>query len=137
MPCNLTIVGKDFDISSFLSVIKLRVVKKRTKGEPRSPLRPNGEKLPYSFLTIETSKADFSNLNTQIKGTVRYLKRHRDQLLHIKKTKGIDQINMDFGIESSNGQFSQQIFIPVELVSLAAEFGSSIQVSVYGENVGR
>lgn len=137
MPCNLTITGKDFDISSFLSTNRLRTVKKRIKGEPRSPLRPNGEKFPYSFLTIETSKADFNDLNVQVKDTVRYLKRHRDQLLHVKKTKGIDQISLDFGIEFSNGQFSQHIFMPVELVILAAELGISIQVSIYGNNFGR
>jgi hypothetical protein len=136
MPCNLIIAGKDFDISSFLGTTRLRTVKKRRKGEPRSPLRPNGEKFPYSFMTIETSKADFNDLITQIKDTVGYLKRHRDQLLHIKKTKGIDQISLDFGIDFSNGQFLQQIFMPVELVSLAAEFGISIQVSVYGEGFG-
>ncbi|MFY0254333.1 hypothetical protein ACDQ55_10310 [Chitinophaga sp. 30R24] len=136
MPCNLIIAGKNFDISSFLSATRLRVVKKRNKGEPRFPLRPNGEKLPYSFLTIKTSKADFTDLNTQVKDILRYLKRHRDQLLRIKKTKGIDQISLDFGIEFSSGKSSMQIFMPVELVSLAAEFGISIQVSVYAENFG-
>lgn len=136
MPCNLTISGKKFDVASFLSTTKLQAVKKRNKGEPRSTLRPNGEKLPYSFLTIETSKADFSNLNKQVKDTVRYLKRHYDQLLCIKETKGIDQISLDFGIDCSNGECTLQIFMPVELVRLAAEFGIGIQVSVYGESFG-
>ncbi|MBC9914020.1 hypothetical protein [Chitinophaga varians] len=131
MSCNLTIAGKDFEISSFLSSTALQVVKTGTKGEPRSPLRPDGEKLSYSFLTIETSKADFSDFNTQVQDTVAYFQTHRQQLSLIKETKGIDQVSLDFGIESSEARISQQIFLPVELIGLAAELGISIQVSIY------
>ncbi|NML37457.1 DUF4279 domain-containing protein [Chitinophaga sp. G-6-1-13] len=131
MPCNLRITGKDFDISSFLSGTELLVVKTGSKGEPRSPLRPNGEKLPYTFLTIETSRAEFGDFDTQVKDTIVYFQMHREQLLQIKETKGIDQVSLDFGIESSEDQFSQQIFLPVELIGLAAELGISIQISIY------
>lgn len=131
MPCNLTITGKHFDASSFLNTTGLRVVKKGIKGDARSLLKPSGEKLPYSFLTIETSKADFGDLNMQVKDTLRYLKRHREQLLHIKNTKWIDNVSLDFGIGLTYGAFLQQIVMPVELVNMAAEYGISIQLSVY------
>ncbi|WP_160715457.1 hypothetical protein [Chitinophaga solisilvae] len=135
MPCILMIAGKDFDIPQFLNVTRLRVLKKMIKGEPRSSLRPDGEKLPYSYLTIETSKADYGDLNAQVKDTIKYLRKHRNQLMNIKTTGGIDHINLDFGIESSNGQLLQSIFMPRDLVSLAAEFRMSIQVSVYSKDL--
>lgn len=131
MPCNLIIAGTEFDISSFLNAADLPVVKTGTKGLPRFLLRPDGEKLPYSFLNIETSKADFNDFNMQVKDTIAYLKTHREQLLQIKETKGIDQVSLDFGIESFEEQITQQIFLPVELISLTAELGISIQVSIY------
>lgn len=131
MPCNLTIVGKEFDVPSFLSATGLVAVKKRNKGELPSPARPDGEKLPYSFVTIETSNADFDVLSTQVQDTVSFLKLHRDQLMQIKNTEGVEYVNLDFGIEMTDGKFSEKIFLPVELISLAAEFNISVQVSVY------
>jgi len=48
----------------------------------------------------------------------------------------MDPISLDFGIDFSNEQRTPQIFMPVELVRFAAEFGIGIQVSVYGVNFG-
>lgn len=130
MPCNLLIAGKDFDVPSFLSTTGLVAVKQRNKGE-RSSLKPNGEILPYSFVTIETSNADFNTLSTQVQDTVSFLKLHRDQLMQIKGTEGVEHINVDFGIEMTDGKFSEKIFLPIELISLAAELNMTVQVSIY------
>ncbi|QHS63551.1 hypothetical protein [Chitinophaga agri] len=106
-------------------------MKQRNNGEPRSSLKPNGEILPYSFVTIETSNADFNTLSTQVQDTVSFLKLHRDQLMQIKGTEGVEHINLDFGIEMTDGKFSEKIFLPIELISLAAELNMTVQLSIY------
>lgn len=40
-------------------------------------------------------------------------------------------VNLAFAIDLSNAQFLQQLFMPAEMVNLAAEFGISIQICVY------
>lgn len=131
MPCNLLIAGKNFEAPLFLSATGLVVVAQGIRGEPRSPVKPDGEIRPYSFVTIETSSADFDDLSTEVQDTVSYLKSHRDQLMQIEKTEAIEHVNLDFGIEMINGKFPEKIFLPVELISLAAAFNISIHVSVY------
>ena len=78
MPCNLVILGECFDIDAFLLKSKLRGYKKIYKGDPIFKSKPNGRKVAHSRVGIETSKADFDNLDKQIKDTIRYLKRHKD-----------------------------------------------------------
>jgi hypothetical protein len=134
MPCNLSIVGKNFEVDEFLSMTKLRGFHKAYKGQPRFRTKPNGEKLPYSYASVSTSKADFDNLNKQIKDTIRYLQRNKGKLSHISSTKGIQYATLDFGINlriDRKTVLTQSDFFPIALVKLAGELGLGIELSIY------
>lgn len=134
MPCNLVILGKNFDIDEFLAKSKLRGFTKIYKGEPRFKSKPEGKKVEHSRIAIQTSKADFHELNKQIKDTIRYLKRHKDKLSYIKQFKEIDFALLDFGINlriDRKKVLLQSDRFPSELLKLAGELGLDIELSIY------
>jgi hypothetical protein len=134
MSCILTIRGKKFDVDTFVTKSKLRPYKRSYKGQPRLKTKPNGEKLSFSLLAIETSKAEFDNLNEQIDDTIRYLRRNKDKLALINATKGIDNAVLDFGIDlridRKNVLFQSDKF-PSKLLKLAGDLGLDIELSIY------
>jgi hypothetical protein len=134
MSCILTIRGKSFDVDAFIDKSKLRPYKKSYKGQPRLKTKPNSDKLSYSHLSIETSKADFDNLDKQIADTIRYLKRNKDKLAHINTTKGIDHAVLDFGIDlriDRKNVLCQSDKFPSKLLKLAGDLGLDIELSIY------
>jgi hypothetical protein len=134
MSCILTISGQNFDIDTFINKSKLKPYKKSYKGQPKFKAKPDGEKLSRSFLAIETSKADFDNLNIQITDTIRYLKRNKNKLTFLALTKGIDHAILDFGISlriDKNNILSQSDRFPCELLKLAGNLGIDIELSLY------
>jgi hypothetical protein len=134
MPCNLVILGKNFDIDAFIAKSKLRGFFKAYKGEPRFKSKPEGRKLEHSRIAIQTSKADFDELEKQIKDTIRYLKRHKDKLSYIKQVKEIDLALLDFGINlriDKKKVLLQSDRFPNELLKLAGELGLDIELSIY------
>jgi hypothetical protein len=134
MPCNLIILGKDLDIDAFLAKSKLRGFSKIYKGEPMFKSKPEGRKVEHSRVAIETSKADFNNLEKQIKDTIKYLKRHKDKLKIIKQTKETDLALLDFGINlriDKKKILLQSDRFPNELLKLAGDIGLDIELSIY------
>ena len=134
MPCNLTILGESLDIDAFIAKSKLRGYSKHYKGQPMFKSKPDGKKLLHSRVGTQTSKADFNNLNKQISDTIKYLKRHIDQLNIIKQTKGIDLAVLDFGINlriDKKKILLQSDRFPNELLKLAGEIGLDIELSIY------
>lgn len=134
MPCNLIILGKNLDIDALINKSKLRGYSKSYKGQPIFKSKPDGRKLIHSRVGIQTSKADFNNLEKQIKDTIKYLKRHSDKLNIIKQTKGIDLAVLDFGISlriDKKKIILQSDRFPNELLKLAADIGLDIELSIY------
>lgn len=134
MPCNLVILGKDLDIDKFLTKSKLRGFTRIYKGEPMFKSKPEGRKVEHSRVAIQTSKADFNELDKQIKDTIRYLKKHKDKLTYIKQVKEIDLALLDFGINlriDRKKVLLQSDRFPNELLKLAGELGLDIELSVY------
>ncbi len=133
MPCNLVILGKTLDIDAFLSKSKLRGCFKHYKGEPKFKSKPLGEKLPYSSLVTQTSKASFDNLEKQIADTIKYLKRHKSKLSLIKTTKEVENALLDFGValRINKKQPAQFDRYPNSLLSLASELGLDLHISLY------
>jgi len=134
MSCILTISGRNFDVDAFVNKSKLRPYKKSYKGQPKFKSKPDGEKLSFSLLSIETSKADFNNLKKQIADTIRYLKRNKDKLAHIDLTKEIEHAVLDFGIDlriDNKKILIQSDKFPNELLKLAGDIGLDIELSIY------
>ena len=134
MSCILSISGQNFNIDAFIDKSKLRPYKKSYLGRPKLKTKPDGGKLSYSLLSIETSKASFDNLTKQIIDTIRFLKRNKDKLATIGFTKGIDHAGLDFGInlriDRKKILFQSDTF-PNELLKLAGNLGLDIQLSIY------
>jgi len=138
MSCILTIRGRNFDIDAFIKTTKLKPYKKSYKGQPRVNTKPDGEKLTHSLIAIETSRADFDNLEKQISDTIRYLKKNKEQLAHIPSTKGIDNAWLDFGINlriDGKKVMVQSDKFPSRLLQLAGNLGLDIELSIYPVNL--
>jgi hypothetical protein len=134
MSCILTIGGQNLDVDAFCKKSKLRPYKKSYKGQPKFKTKPNGDKLSFSLLSIETSNADFNDLKKQIVDTIRYLKRNKDKLAHITLTKEIENAVLNFGIDlriDKKKIFTQSDIFPNELLKLAGDAGLDIELSIY------
>ena len=134
MPCNLTILGEKLDVDELISKSKLRGYTKHYIGQPMFKSKPNGKKLIHSGIGTQTSKADFDNLDKQIKDTIKYLKTHAEKLSIIKQTKEIDFAVLDFGINlriDKKKILLQSDRFPSELLKLAGDLGLDIELSVY------
>lgn len=134
MPCNLVVTGEDLDIDSLLSKAKLRGFSRHYKGEAMFKSKPQGKKLTRSTAAMQTSKAGFEELEKQIKETIRYLSRHKEQLGLIKETKGVDFAFLDFGINlriDKRKVLMQCEFFPNELLQIAGELGLGVNLSIY------
>jgi len=134
MPCNLVILGKDLDIDAFIAKSKLRGFTRIYKGEPMFKSKPEGKKIEHSRIVIQTSKADWDELDKQIKDTIRYLQRHKDKLSHIKQVKEVELALLDFGINlriDNEKVHLQSDRFPSELLKLAGEIGLDIELSIY------
>ena len=133
MPCNLVILGKNLDLDSCIKKNKLRGYSKTYKGEPIYKSKPNGEKVKYSFISVQTSKADFRDLKKQISDTIKYMKRHRDKLSFIKSTKEIEYAFLDFGVALKVNKKMPAHFdyYPNSLILLAGQIGLGLHISLY------
>ena len=134
MSCILRITGKKFDVDAFVKKSKLKPYKISYKGEPRFKTKPTSDKLTFSGLSIETSKAGFNNLKKQIADTIRYLNRNKRKLAYIASTRGIDNAILDFGIDLRIDRkkiFIQSDVFPNTLLQLAGNLGLDIELSIY------
>jgi len=133
MPCNLIILGKNLDIDAFIAKSKLRGYFKHYKGDPKYKSKPLGEKVTYSSVVAQTSKASSHNLEKQITDTIKYLKRHKEKLSLIKKTKEVQYAMLDFGValRINNKQAAQFDRYPNSLLILAGELGLDLHISLY------
>ncbi|MEO7922288.1 MAG: hypothetical protein ABIR30_01285 [Chitinophagaceae bacterium] len=121
-------------MDEFITKSKLRFYRKSYKGEPRFKTKPDGDKLTFSLISIQTSKADFNNLSKQIADTIRFLKRNKDKLGHIALTKEIDHAVLDFGIDlriDRKKVLYQSDIFPNNLLKLAGDIGLDIELSIY------
>jgi hypothetical protein len=134
MSCILTLAGKDLDVDDFIKKSKLRPYKVSYKGQPRLKTKPEGEKLTYSLLSVETSKADFSDLQKQIKDTIRYLERNKEKLTHISLTNKVQHVTLNFGIDlkvNRKNILTQSELLPSKLLKLAGDLGIDIELSLF------
>jgi len=138
MSCILHISGVKFDVDSFVVKSKVRPYKVFYKEEARLKTKPDGAKSTRSGLAIEVSKADMDDVKGQIKDAVRFLTRNRAKLQSIPKTNGIQHAILDFGIDQKidgDEHLTESHLLPNKLLQLAGEFGLSIQLSFYAENM--
>lgn len=135
MPCVFRAHGKTFLVDRFLLKSRLRPYQVLRKGLPH-PVRSRDTNLGYSGFKIDASRADFSDLGKQIKDAIRFLKRNRKELAILSKFRGVETIELDFGIASRDVPVQCDSF-PAELVRLAGELNIGITLSQYPSAKGK
>ena len=138
MSCILRIIGANLDIDYFITNSGLNPYKKSYKGQPKLTTKPEGEKLSFSGLSIETSASDFDDLKKQIEDTITYLEQNQAKLKFINSTKEIEYAILDFGvdlrIDGEKNLFKFEKF-PSKLLKLAGDLGLDIELSIYPSDI--
>ena len=127
-------MGQNLDVDNFVAKSGLKPYKKNYKGQPKLKTKPTGDKLKYSLIAIETSKAEFNNLKRQIKDTVAYLTKNKTKLKHISLTKEVQHARLDFGIDlmvDKTSNLIQTLQLPKKLLQLVGDIGLDIELSLY------
>ncbi len=138
MKCFLSVRGRDFDIDKFLSKspwgpavhcwrraapIESEVGQKLAG---RKTLRDSG------FQLAASQEGDDSEIKTQVRQVVRFLERHSRELRRLKRAKGVESKQLNFGIIwPRNAAIVWRLF-SAELIRSAGKFDLEIEFSVYG-----
>ncbi len=132
MSCALTVVGRTFDVDRFLAQVELKPERVRHYGQPIGPALQSADVFGTSGFTLAVSERGFHDFKGQVRDAVRFLRRKRIQeaLTRLKRVKGVERIELDFGIAWLDvaAQFDA---LPPELVSLAGRFGLWVIISHY------
>jgi hypothetical protein len=134
MSCVLQISGKNLDLDSFLAKSRLKPYKKGYKGDTQFRNKPDGKKLSESYITFLASNADFEDLSSQIRDTIKFLKKNRKGLSYVSKVKGIDSAFLHFGIDlriDKENILVQTDIFPSELLKVAGDLKIDIAFSIY------
>lgn len=132
MSCTLSIIGENLDVDRFIDESKFKPYKVSYKGQPKFKTRPNGEKLEYSFLSIQISKEQSSELKIQIDEDIEFIRHNKDKLNFILNTREIQFTTLSSGIELNTHESSFTCnFFPPEFIKLCSEYSLSIELCVY------
>ena len=137
MSCILVIRGKKFNVDTFISKSNLRPYSVFYKGQPIFKTKPKGKKSGYNGLSIDVSKASMDDLKSQINDAIRFLKRNKEKLSHIAKTKTITSSYLSFGCNQRIGRkiAIQSDLFPNTLIKLAGEVGLGIELVIYSSSL--
>jgi hypothetical protein len=137
MSCVLRAWGRALDVDRFRTESSLCPCRVYRKGDPapgssrRSPPRIRED----SGIVIDVSGADFDDLPRQIEDAIHFLEHHRSALLHLQHFPGVEEACLDFGL-ARHDVAAQYMHLPATLIRLAAEFGLSIELSIYTASPG-
>ncbi|MES2269030.1 MAG: hypothetical protein V4520_19860 [Bacteroidota bacterium] len=131
MSCILRIIGEDFDVDSFILLSGVSSYCVFYKDEPKSKLKPGGEKYQFSGCAVDVSIADFDDFTEQEKDAAKYLELNYEKLKLIPSTPEIQFAVLDFGIEYDSYKFVQSKYLSTALIKLCADLGISIELSIY------
>jgi len=131
MGCVLSIIGENLDIDAFAIKTKMAWDSVWYKGDAVNKVNPRKKK--YSGVSISTSNSDFDDVKTQITQTIDFLNIHKEHLIHINTTPGIQYATIDFGVDSiiDEDHLTQGFFFPPALIKICAELGIGIELSLY------
>ena len=123
--CVLRAWGDNFQPEPFLDGSSLQPCNVFHKGARKSASRT----WDTSGITVVVSEAN--GFARQVTDAIEFLKSNGMELQRLHGNVGVDGLSLDFGVDQKNG-FLQSHLFPAELVSLAAEYSMTLEVSVYG-----
>ena len=124
--CVLRASGSGFDVDAFLadSPFKPTVIYK--KGQRRRPAS-RGSHTVSGFNVVITNNEEPAK---QVTAATKFLRENRDELLRLKKARGLESVTIDFGCAQKEF-LARTAHLPAELLSAAGAFGIDIDVSFY------
>ncbi len=137
MSCNLSLMGKLFNIDDFLEKSKLTGYSKSYMGELSFPNSKIKKINKFSSLSKEISKDSWLDFNKQVDDVFNYLSKNEKKLKSIKETPEIEFANLSFGITSEINSIIlvKSYYIPLKLINLLAELGITVEISLYNEEM--
>lgn len=122
--------GREFDVDAFVASTALAVDSFWRRGELRSPHSSNGRVNASSGLRVVVSEAGFSEFERQVEDVSIFLSRHRGAIRSLVGYLGVEDVELDFGVETSPPSWCSFRF-PPELLRLAGDAGVTIVLSAY------
>ena len=131
MSCILRAFGKEFDVNNYVKNKDFEFTNIYKKGEPRfsSPKLKNKIN-KYSGVGIKVSFADMNEFKQQLDDALIFFKEHETLIKELVQFKGVESVNLDFGVETKP-PFWSSYTIPPELSFIVGKLGVSVCVSTY------
>ncbi|WP_027360593.1 hypothetical protein [Desulforegula conservatrix] len=130
--CILHVTSNTDSFKEFIKSTSLPVLWSYEKGDDSS----KGKRPPkdhYAF-ACDVSKKEWNNFSGQVSDSIAFLQNNFAELKKLIKLYRIDDIRLDFPVESQlirNELFSQCDFLPSELIKLAGQLNMGIEISQY------
>lgn len=131
MACLLRVAGREFDVDRYLARGVLAPSGVYRRGEARFPTLPRARKSLRSGFNIVVSKKEFSDFPGQVRDALSFLARHRRAVRALRRRKGVDGAELDFGVERRPEAAVQVQAFPEELIRVAGELGLALTLSFY------
>jgi hypothetical protein len=127
--CILRVSGSTAKVRKFLASSSIEPRRVFWKGEPRNP--KSRVLIKVSGFNVELSTAE--GLEAQSKQAVRFIRKHKDDLLLIKSLR-FSSTAIDFGLYdlATDDRPWPSYRLPSSFIQLASDLGWEIELSFYG-----
>ncbi len=122
--------GEGFDVELFLAESSLEPDNVYQKGAPVVSDKENGLPRTTSGFSLTVSRADFSDLETQIREAILFLDEYEDELRRLGKFDGVEGVSLDFGVERRDVAAQTDVF-PSDLLWRAGALDIWIAITHY------
>jgi len=127
----LRVGGVNFRPEEFLKDSALVPCQIFSRGERKA----EGRAWATSGFNVVVSEASGENFTAQLRDSVGFLQKHREELERLRAHAGVEDLSLDFGVREAGG-FYQSFFVPSNLVALAGSLGLGLELTVYREANG-
>ncbi|MCQ6960362.1 hypothetical protein [Mucilaginibacter aquariorum] len=131
MTCILSIIGENFDVDSFIAQCGVKPYGIFYKDQLIHKDLPKSKKNKFSGCSIGVSSAGFDEFNKQVDDAISYLNLNQKNLKLIPSISEIQFATLNFGIEYDIDKFVQSKYLPNTLLTLCADLGIGIELSIY------
>ena len=134
MGCTLVARDKDFDVEAFLARTTLPFDREHFWIRGSRALRTKPTYHQDSGFSEWVSRDKWKNLRAAIAEVLKFLQANKKELAKLKRTKGVENLMLDFGFNSRVGTEKVAVqgeYFPPEFLRLAGELNIGIGLSIY------
>lgn len=131
--CVLRVSSSRKSLSAFLAGTRMPYYESHDKADPQKYGRDKGKPYGDSGFKSDVSKAGWSDLETQARDAIRFLKRYRADLIRLRSVFRVSDVQLDFPYDPIVGGHTYIHFqcLPSELIRRAGALGMAIELSFY------